>query len=160
MLPFIEAKTKVNMKKSLFRLTDLLELCLAYSFCFSLNLAFDYGKAFDFDSDILKDFFTGFLEYQVLIAALFTFIVAIFHYQMLYRKKTEVFCRILAGDTVFHITVRYSLDCLMILAFIYSIFHLVNAYLNFSLTGNLYLVLIFITYILISAWQVRKYENL
>lgn len=34
------------MKKSLFRLTDVLELCIAYTFCFSLNLMFDYVKTF------------------------------------------------------------------------------------------------------------------
>lgn len=148
------------MKKSLFRLTDVLELCLAYSFCFFLNLVFDYGKVFDLDSDILKNFFTGFLEYQTLIVSLFTFIVAVFHYQMLYRKKTEVFCRILVGDTVFNITIRYSLDCLIILALVYILSNLINAYLNLSIISNLYLFLIFITYILISAGQVQKYENL
>lgn len=141
------------MKKSLFRFTDSLELFLAYSFCFSLNLAFDYGRVFD--SNILKDF----LEYQVLIVSLFTFVAAIFHYQMRYRKKTEVFCKILAGDTVWNIMVRYFLDCLTILALVWIIFRLINAYFHFSVTGNLYFIPIFITYILISAWRLKSYED-
>lgn len=147
------------MRRSLFRFADALELCTAYIFCFLLNLLFDYVKTLDLDSYMLKNFFENFTNYQALIIFLFTFIVIVFHYQMLYRKKTEVYCRILVGDTIFHITFRYSLDCLMILGFVYLLSTLVNVYFNFNLTSNLYLVFIFITYILISASQVPKYEN-
>lgn len=150
----------VNLKKSLFRLTDVLELCIAYTFCFSLNLTFDYVKTVDLESYILKSFFENFLDYQLQIVILSTFIVIVFHYQMLYRKKAEVFCKILVGDTVFNITARYSLDCLTILVFVYLLSTLVSVYLNLSLTGNLFLALIFAVYILISARQVRKYENI
>ena len=150
----------VNFKKSLFRLTDVLELCIAYTFCFSLNLTFDYVKTVDLESYILESFFENFLEYQLLIVILFTFIVIVFHYQMLCRKKAEVFCKILVGDTAFNIAVRYSLDCLTILVFIYLLSTLVSVYLNLSLIGNLFLALVFSVYILISARQVRKYENI
>ena len=75
-------------------------------------------------------------------------------------EKTEVFCRILVGDTLFNIMVRYSLDCLMVLVCVYLLSTLVNVYWDFGLTNNLYLVPIFIVYILISAKQVRKYENI
>ena len=44
--------------------------------------------------------------------------------------------------------------------FVYLVFVAANAYLGFDLTSNLYLVLIFIVYVLISAGQVRKYEAL
>lgn len=147
------------MRKSLFRIADVLELCIAYTFCFSLNFIFDCVKTLDVSSDILKNFFKPFIEYQSLIVILFTFIVIVFHYQMLYRKKAEVFCRILVGGTLFNITIRYALDCLTILIFVYLLSTAANIYMNFSLTSNFYLVLIFITYILISARQVRKYEN-
>lgn len=147
------------MKKSLFRPADILELSAVYILCFSLNFAFDYVKTIDLDSYILKSYFRSFLEYQLLIVILFTFIVVVFHYQMLCRKKAEVFCRILVGDTAFHITIRYAMDCLLVLMFVYLLSTLVNVYWNFSLISNLHLVAIFITYILISAWQVRKYEN-
>lgn len=147
------------MRRSLFRFADALELCTAYIFCFLLNLLFDYVRTLDLDSYILKTFFKNFMDYQPLIIFLFTFIVIVFHYQMLYRKKTEVYCRILVGDTIFNITIRYSLDCLIILGFVYLLSTLINIYLNFNLTSNLYLVFILITYMLISASQVRKYEN-
>ena len=147
------------MRKSLFRIVDVLELCTAYIFCFFLNVLLDYAKTLDLDSYILKAFVKNFIDYQPLIVWLFTFIVIVFHYQMLHRKKAEIFCKILVGDTVFHITIRYALDCIMILAFAYILSVLANVYLNFNLTSSLYLVPILITYILISARQVRKYEN-
>lgn len=148
------------MRKSLFRIVDVLELCTAYIFCFFLNVLLDYAKTLDLDSYILKAFVKNFIDYQPLIVLLFTFIVIVFHYQMLHRKKAEIFCKILVGDTVFHITIRYALDCIMILAFAYILSVLANVYLNFNLTSSLYLVPILITYILISARWVRKYENI
>jgi len=147
------------MKKSLFRLPDMLELSIAYIFCFSLNLLLDYAKTLDLDAFILKAFLKNFIDYQPLIVLLFTFIVIVFHYQMLERKKAEIFCRILVGGTVFHITTRYIRDSLTILIPVYLLSVLANAYLDFNFFSNFYLVLILITYILISARQVRKYEN-
>ena len=148
------------MKKSLFRLTDMLELSIAYIFCFSLNLLLDYAKTLDLDAYILKAFLKNFIDYQPLIVSLFTFIVIVFHYQMLERKKAEIFCRILVGGTVFSITIRYVLDCLTVLIFVYLLSALVNLHFGFNLAENFYLVLIFVTYILISARRVRKYENI
>lgn len=148
------------MKKSLFRPADILELGVAYAFCFSLCLMLDYVKTLEMASDIITSFFRSFLQYQTIIVILSTFLVVVFHYQFSCRRKTEVFCRILVGDTLFNITVRYSLNCLTVLGFVYLLFALANAYLSFDLTNNLYLVPIFIVYILISARQVRNYEAL
>ena len=148
------------MKKSLFRLTDMLELSVAYIFCFSLNLLLDYAKTLDLDAYILKAFLKNFIDYQSLIVSAFTFIVIVFHYQMLERKKTEIFCRILVGGAVSNITIRYMLDCIAVLIFVYLLSALVNLHLGFSLADDFYLVLIFVTYILISARRVRKYENI
>ena len=130
------------MKKSLFRPTDILELSIAYIFCFFLNLLFDYGKTLDLDSYLLEAFLKNYMDYRTLIVLLFT-----------------IFCRILVGATVFHITIRYIRDCLRILIPVYFLSVLANFYMNFNLASNFYLVLILITYILISARQVRKYEN-
>ena len=148
------------MKKSLFRPTDMLELSIAYIFCFSLNLLLDYAKTLDLDAYILKAFLKNFIDYQPLIVSLFTFIVIVFHYQMLERKKAEIFCRILVGGTVSSITIRYMLDCIAVLIFVYLLSVLVNLHFGFNLADNFYLVLIFVTYILISARRVRKYENI
>lgn len=147
------------MKKSLFRFADVLELCSVYIYCLFVNFLIDYVKTVDLDTEMLKEFFANFINYQIQIVLLFTIIVIVFHYQMLERKKKEVYCRILVGDTILNITIRYIKDCLMVLGFIYLLSILVNVYFKFNLTSNLYLVFIFITYILISARQVKKYEN-
>lgn len=147
------------MKKSLFRITDMLELSFAYILCFSLNLLLDYVKTLDSDSYLLKAFLKNFIDYQPLVVSLFTVIVVVFHYQMLQRKRTEIFCRILVGGTVFNITTRYIRDSLTILIPVYLLSILANAYLDFNFFGNFYLVLILVTYILISSRQVWKYEN-
>ena len=147
------------MKKSLFRISDVLELCTAYMFCFFLNLLFDYVKIMDLDSYILKAFLKNFTDYQEIIVLIFTVVVIVFHYQMLHRKKAEIFCKMLVGDTIFNITIRYALNCLMILIFVCFLSTLANVYLKFNLTSNFYLTFIFIIYILISTREVRKYEN-
>ena len=147
------------MKKSLFRPTDILELSIAYIFCFFLNLLFDYGKTLDLDSYLLEAFLKNYMDYRTLIVLVFTSIAIVFHYQMLRRKKAEIFCRILVGATVFHITIRYIRDCLRILIPVYFLSVFANFYMNFNLASSFYLVLILIAYILISARQVRKYEN-
>lgn len=148
------------MGKSLFRVNDILELCIIYMFMFFLNVLFDYVKTIDIDSYILKAFLKNFMDYQTLIIFLFTLIVLVFHYQILHRKKTEIYCRILVGDTIFNIAIRYLIDCLMILGVVYLLFTFLNCYLKLKITSNLYLVLIFIIYILISESQVWRYENL
>lgn len=137
----------------------MLELSFAYILCFSLNLLLDYVKTLDSDSYLLKAFLKNFIDYQPLVVSLFTVIVVVFHYQMLQRKRTEIFCRILVGGTVFNITTRYIRDSLTILIPVYLLSILANAYLDFNFFGNFYLVLILVTYILISSRQVWKYEN-
>ena len=99
------------MRKSLFRVSDVLELSIAYFLVFIINILIEYIKTLEIDSYILQVFLKNFIDYQLLITFLFTFTVIIFHYQMLHRKKEEIFCKILVGDTVFNITIRYILDC-------------------------------------------------
>lgn len=77
------------MRRTLFRFADVLELCTAYIFCFFLNFVFDYVKTLDLDSYILKAFFEKFMDYQILIVFAFTFIVIVFHYQIVYKKKKK-----------------------------------------------------------------------
>lgn len=147
------------MKKSLFRIADVSELSIVYIFCFIINILIEYVKTLDIDSYILQVFIENFINYQLLIVLFFTFIVIVFHYQMLQRKKEEIFCKILVGDTIFNITIRYILDCLVILTFIFLLSIIVSIYFDFNLINNLYLVLVFIIYIIASARRVQKYEN-
>ena len=149
-----------QMKKSLFRLMDRFELLSCYILCFGFNGMFDYVKTLSIESYLLRTFLKQFYDYQFLIIFLLTFIVVIFHYQMLNRKKVELYCRILVGDTIQGATIRYIFECLVILGAAFVISMMMNVILGVILTNNIYLFCIFVAYILISSRMVRKFENL
>ncbi|MDQ0185479.1 hypothetical protein J2S16_002047 [Cytobacillus kochii] len=145
------------MKYSLFRFIDVIEAFAIYLMCFSTNLIFTYVKTLDLgDSYILRTFLESIIEYQLLINIFLTFVMIVFHYQFLNRKKTEISCRILVGDTMVNVVIRYILNSLAILVFSFLLSLLLNFYLELNITSNLYLVFIFIIYILISAGKVEK----
>lgn len=145
------------MKYSLFRFIDVIEAFAIYLMCFSTNLIFIYVQTLDLgDSFILESFLESIIEYQLVINIFLTFIIIVFHYQFLNRKKTEISCRILVGDTMVNVVIRYILNSLTILVFSFLLSLLLNFYLELNVTSNLYLVFIFIIYILISAAKVEK----
>ncbi|MDQ0232621.1 hypothetical protein J2S19_003943 [Metabacillus malikii] len=145
------------MKYSLFRFFDVFEAFAIYLICFASNLIFIYVKTLNLEgSFILKSFVKSIIDYQFIINIFLTFIVIVFHYQFLNRRKTEIACRILVGDTMVNIIIRYILNSLTILLFSFLLSLSLNFYLRLNVTSNLYLVFIFIIYILISAGQVKK----
>lgn len=148
------------MSKSLFRFVDRFELFSCYLLCFIFNIVFDFVKTLSIDSHLLQIFLKQFSDYQALIVFLFTFIVVIFHYQMLHRKKVEVYCRILVGDTIRAITIRYIVESLVILGIAFLLSIMINICLSIKLTSNIYLACILVIYILISAGKVWSFENL
>ncbi|RSL35393.1 hypothetical protein D7Z54_02180 [Salibacterium salarium] len=145
------------MKYSLFRFIDVFEAFAIYLICFASNLIFIYVQTLNLEgSYILKSFLKSIIDYQLIINIFLTFIIIVFHYQFLNRKKTEISCRILVGDTMVNIIIRYILNSLAILVFSFLLSLSLNFYLELNVTSNLYLVFIFIIYILISAGQVEK----
>lgn len=147
----------ILLKYSLFRFIDVIEAFAIYLMCFSTNLIFIYVQTLDLgDSFILESFLESIIEYQLVINIFLTFIMIVFHYQFLNRKKTEISCRILVGDTMVNVVIRYILNSLTILVFSFLLSLLLNFYLELNVTSNLYLVFIFIIYILISAAKVEK----
>lgn len=145
------------MKYSLFRFIDAFEATAIYLICFASNLIFIYVQTLNLEgSFILKSFIEGITDYQVIINIFLTFIIIVFHYQFLNRRKTEISCRILVGDTMVNIKNRYILNSLAILVFSFVLSLSLNFYLDVSVTSNIYLVFIFVIYILISAGQVKK----
>jgi len=145
------------MKYSLFRFNDVFEAFAIYFFCFVSNLILLYVKVANLEgSFILMSFIESIIDYQFVISIVLTFIMMIFHYQFLNRRKVEISCRILVGDTKQKIMIRYMLNSLAILLFTFLLSLSLNFYLDLNITSNLYLVLLFIVYILISVGQVNK----
>jgi hypothetical protein len=145
------------MKYSLFRVMDVFEAFAIYLICFASNLILIYVHNLNLEaSSILESFLDSITDYQLVISILLTFIIIVFHYQFLNRRKKEIFCRILVGDTIEKIKIRYILNSLAILAFSFLLSLSLNFYLGLNVTSNLYLVFIFIGYILFSAGQVKN----
>jgi hypothetical protein len=145
------------LRYSLFRYIDVFEVFVSYLICFSSNLIFIYVQTLNLKgSYILMSFLKSIIDYRLIINILLTFIIIVFHYQFLNRRKTEISCRILVGDTMVNIIFRYILNSLAILVFSFLLSLLLNFYLKLNVTSNLYLVFIFIIYILISAGKVEK----
>ena len=99
------------------------------------------------------------ISHKVLIELLLSLLVVVFHYQFLVRKKTEIFCRILVGDTMRKMTVRYLKDCMKILGSTFLVCVLVKFVFMLDLRGSYYLLCLFILFILISSSQVHRYEK-
>jgi hypothetical protein len=146
------------MKYSLFRVIDVFEAFAIYLICFVSNLILIYVHNLNLEgtSSILESFLESITEYQLIISIVLTFIIIVFHYQFLNRRKTEIFCRILVGDTIVNIKIRYIFNSLAILVFSFLLSLSLNFYLELNVTSNLYLVFIFIIYILFSAGQVKR----
>ncbi|MGD7043081.1 hypothetical protein [Jeotgalibacillus proteolyticus] len=145
------------MKYSLFRFIDVFEASAIYLICFASNLLFIYVQTMTLKVPfILETFIKSIIDYQLIINILLTFLIIVFHYQFLNRKKTEISCRILVGDTMANIIIRYVLNSLAIVGFSFLLSLLLNLYLELNAASNLYLVFIFILYIVISAGQVKK----
>lgn len=138
------------MSKFLFRFVDRFELLSCYLLCFILNIAFDFSKTIIVNSYFLQTFLKQIYDYQVYIIFFLSFIVVITHYQILYRKKVEISCRVLVGDTILAITIRYIIECLVILAIPYTLSIIIQNVLDVNTSNNIYLFYLFLTYILFS----------
>ena len=144
------------MSKSIFRFVDRFELLSCYILCFISNILFNFAKTLSIDSLLLENFLKQFYDYQVYIVFLLTFTVVVFHYQMLHRKITEVYCRFIVGDTIKAITTRYILECFIILGVAFTLSIIISTILNINSNNNIHLASCFIIYIFISSKGVRK----
>lgn len=145
------------MRYSLFRLRDIIEVCVIYLICFTSNSIFTFVNSLNLgNSSILNSFLKNIIDYQIIINIFLTFIVVVFHYQFVNKKRIEIYCRILVGDNLIKITLRYIKNSFYILIFNFLLSLILNYILELDIDTNLYLFFIFIIYILLSAGQVLK----
>lgn len=147
-------------KKSLFRASDRFELAFSYVICFSLLTAFTFAQNRTTTTFILASYLKSFTNYQIEILTALSFLAVIFHYQMVNRKRVEVYCRILVGDTLTRIRLRYIFECLFILFSIYTIFEYTVKAFQINIGKTSHLITIFILYIAISSYFVRDHESI
>lgn len=146
--------------KSIFSLIDRFELLCCYLLCFGFSTMLDYSKSLSIDSYLLQNFMKQLYDYQVLIVLLLSFTVVIFHYQMVSRKKVEIHCRIVVGDTIRAIVFRYLVESSIILGIAFIASLIISEIVGISEANNIFLSCIFVVYILISSGQVKRFENI
>lgn len=144
------------MKNSLYRFSDRLEIFFIYLFCFVVNALLIYAeRTYQGSDSLIGSYINSIVEYRLIITIMLTFLVIIFCYQFITRKKTEIRIRFLVGETSWEIRYRYFIQSMIIMAMSYFVSLLINIYLSISLMVNLYLIFIFINYILVSTVGVK-----
>lgn len=148
------------MKQSLFRKKDVIELCILYIVCFMLEFMLENIKNIKINIEIVEYFLSGFARYKIPIVLLFSIVVVVYHYQFVFRKKKEIYCRILVGDTLQDIKKKYILENVTILLLNYLLFNVISIYLDIDVFKNSYLFFCLLMYILVSTSGMKNYESI
>lgn len=146
------------MKKSLFRPLNIIELAFMHLACFMGNSLFDYVETLGSESFIWL-LFEGLRDYRGFIVAASTIIVIVCYYQILTRKRTEIYCRILVGDTLSRLVGRYILHSFSILGVTYLISIAIDSYCRFGLVANFYLFCLMLTYVPLSSIMLTQSKS-
>jgi hypothetical protein len=144
------------LRKSLFRLNEFFELSAIYFFCFAVNITIDITGSKVWESAVIDMLIKDIVDYRLMALIIVIALPVMFHYKMVNQKKTEVFCRILTGDTTNSIIFRYILECLFLLSicFLISIFIcLINSYI---IKTYLFLYCLLVILIFVSAVGLKK----
>jgi len=95
----------------------------------------------------------------MVILLIFSFMVLAFHYQIANRKKTEVYCRIVVGETLHHLVFLYLVENVILLICTFAIFFVLNSVSGLQIMDSVYLLFILVIYIFIGGRMVSKNET-
>lgn len=142
-------------RKSIMRGKDRAELLISYLLCFSLITLSLYSQTIEIKQHILREYIKSFTDHYVFLSLVATLVVMIFHYQVLSKTKIEIRCRVLVGDILSRIKIRYVVECFGILAAAYLIHTYLGYFLGVKIGTGLYLIGVFGAYILITGRLVK-----
>lgn len=142
-------------KKSIFRPKDYFELGILNFLCFLLLILMVYVEKYSADSDVLMRYTKFLVEHSLLIGIAFSLAVAGFHYKLISKAKSEIKCRILVGDRVFMLKMRYVFMSLFMMTFPLFFSCIISITLGYSYSNILYLAPVLIFYPIIGALMVR-----
>ena len=148
------------MRKSLFRMMDRFELLCCYALCFLFNILLDYARTAPSESHLLQIFFLQFYDHQAILVFMLSWIVVIFHYKMLHRRRIEVRCRVLVGDTRRALASRYFVECLIIAGISFAGATLAALAMRLGAVHNACLLCVLFAYIGITSRMVYRFENI
>ena len=147
-----------SMKKSIYRISERMELFISYFICFGVASLFEYLKNIKFKSLLMEMYFKQIYDFRMVILLILSFMVLAFHYQIANRKKTEVYCRIVVGETLHHLVFLYLVENVILLICTSAIFFVLNSVSGLQIMDSVYLLLILVIYIFIGLRMVSKNE--
>lgn len=137
--------------KSLLRLNQRLVLGFLYLGCFLLSGLLVYLERWAASSYMLMRYFKFIIDNRHAFVLGFSVIVLVFQYQLVVKARTEVTCRVLVGDTLMLIRLRYMIECLTLLGACFILSITVHLLLGFEIIDNIYLLAALAAYVLFSA---------
>lgn len=146
---------RTMQRKSPLRVTALLHFGAVYGGVFFISGILSYVQHESVQSDVLTRYFNFLLQHQVALTLALSTVGALLHYQTLAVVKVEAKCRLLVGDRMPLIRIRYFLSCFLTLTICFMVstcFHLI---LGYSLDNSAYLFVAFLSFIVLSSALLR-----
>lgn len=144
------------LSKSFLRTNNRIELFLLYFSLFSFLILLLFVERISADSDILMRYFRYVIEYRTILMLTLSTTALLFHYRLLVTARVEVDCRVLVGDTLRSIKVRYFIEFFSILTLCFILSTIFSLAFRFSLLENIYLFISLSVYIILSSYLLRK----
>ena len=141
------------------RKAGLFELACLYFVCFFFAGSLLYLQRLAENDYFLKDHLAPVLGNQTKILLCFSVIVVMFHYQFVVNSKADVRCRIMVGDLLRRIRIRYIAQCVAVLACCFACAVAIHAALGFQTTHCMQLAVVLIAYILTSSICIGIHRN-
>lgn len=139
------------VEKSLLRPKSRLELGALYVGCFLLASFLACVERQAAGSDVLLRYFEFMVHNKRAFVLGFSVVALVFHYHLLASSGTEIGCRVLVGDRLTLIRLRYIIECLALLGICCALSIALHLLLGFEIVDNLCLFAVLSMYILASA---------
>ena len=139
------------VEKSLLRPKSRLELGALYVGCFLPASFLACVERQAAGSDVLLRYFEFMLHNKRAFVLGFSVVALVFHYHLLASSGTEIRCRVLVGDRLTLIRLRYIIECLALLGICCALSIALHLLLGFEIVDNLCLFAALSAYILASA---------
>lgn len=143
---------KYLVSKYPIRINALLELACLYFICFALAGLLAFVEHASAESFVMLRYLKFLIVHQTIFAICMSMIVLVYHYQGVVKLGAEVYCRIIVGDRLKMIRIRYSLACLGVLIACFLISFMLAQALTIKTLNMYYLLIIFIVYIGVSVF--------
>ncbi len=133
------------------RLSSLFELTCIYVGCFFLAGFLAYLEQASSVSYVLMRYLRFIVEQQTVFMLCISTVAVVYHYQGIRKAETEIRCRIIVGDRLPLICIRYCCWCLGVLISCFLMALAIHMAANFRATNSFCLFGILATYIGVSS---------